>query len=290
MRSDEAQTFGEHGELRSFLLQLAYRMLGTIQDAEDVVQDAWLRWQQAGQPELQEPRAWFTRTVTNLSIDRLRAQQRTRESYYGEWLPEPWVAADDRTGIDETLSLALLHAIQRLTPPERAVFLLHDVFAYDFKQVGQILELDPSNCRQLAVRARQHLGGPPRRTAVPEETERVGASFFAALQNGDFAALQVVLREDVIMRTDGGGKVAAVHYPLFGRDKVARFFDRVFLRPNTFPLGEVQPCRFNGAPGFLRRVDGVLVGAYQFEVQDGLITSIHVQRNPDKLRIFERLA
>ncbi|HEX5053254.1 MAG TPA: RNA polymerase sigma factor SigJ [Planctomycetota bacterium] len=285
MADDDKANGDAPGDLRAFVVQLAYRMLGSVQDAEDVAQDTWLRWQQAGPLQLERPRAWFAKTATNLCIDRLRSQQRSREHYHGEWLPEPWAGGDDadRHSIDETLSLALLHAIQRLNPAERAVFLLHDVFGYGFGDVAPMLDLDAANCRQLAVRARQHLGGPPRRRAMPEETERLGASFFAALRDGDVAALRRVLHDDVVLRSDGGGKVAAVHYPLLGRDRVARFFDRLFLRARTFPLGEIEVAWFNGAPGFLTRAGGVVTAAYQFDVQDGAIAAIHVQRNPDKL-------
>lgn len=276
----------DHGELRGFLVQLAYRMLGSVQDAEDVAHDAWLRWDQAGRPEPDSPRAWFARTCTNLCIDRLRARQREHQRYFGEWLPEPWADAADEQGgasVDETLSLALMHALQRLSPAERAVFLLHDVFDYEFEDVAAMLGLEPANCRQLAVRARRHLDEPPRRRADAAEVQRLGATFFAALRDGDVAGLRDVLREDVVLRTDGGGKVTAVHYPLLGRERVARFFDRIFIR-RRFAVGSVQATRFNGGPGFVVRDGDAVVAAYQFTVRDGRIATIDVQRNPDKLR------
>lgn len=276
---------------RAYLTQLAYRLLGSVQDAEDVVQEAWLRWQEAGRPVLEVPRAWFTRVVSRLCLDRLRAAERRPERYFGEWLPEPWIEPDPRHELDETLSQALLQTLQRLSPAERAVFLLHDVFGYEFQEVAAMLDLEPANARQLAVRARQHLGPRPRATSRPpaEQVERLGQAFFAALRGGDVDGLRGLLREDVVLRADGGGKVSAVHYPLRGAERVVRFFDRLLVRTGWHREQRIEARWWNGAPGFLLFGPGEqLVGAYQFEVEDGLVARILVQRNPDKLRGFFR--
>lgn len=276
---------------RAYLTQLAYRLLGSVQDAEDVVQEAWLRWQEAGRPVLEVPRAWFTRVVSRLCLDRLRAAERRPERYFGEWLPEPWIEPDARPELDETLSQALLQTLQRLSPGERAVFLLHDVFGYEFQEVAAMLDLEPANARQLAVRAREHLGPRPRAVRRPpaEQVERIGQAFFAALRGGDVDGLRGLLREDVVLRADGGGKVSAVHYPLRGAERVVRFFDRLLVRTGWHREQRIEARWWNGAPGFLLFGPGEqLVGAYQFEVEDGLVARILVQRNPDKLRGFFR--
>lgn len=276
---------------RVYLTQLAYRLLGGVQDAEDVVQEAWLRWQEAGRPGLAVPRAWFTRVVTRLCLDRLRADERRREQYFGEWLPEPWIDSEQRAELDETLSQALLHTLHQLSAGERAAFLLHDVFGYEFAEVAAMLDLEPANCRQLAVRARERLGARSRpAAALPAcEVERLGSAFFSALRAGDVDGLRGLLRDDVVLRADGGGKVSAVHYPLFGVERIVRFFDRLLVRTGWHRDLRVETRWWNGAPGFLL-FDGVdgLVGAYQFEVEGDRIARILVQRNPDKLRGFAR--
>lgn len=272
---------------RGFLLQLAYRMLGSRQDAEDAVQDVWLRWREVDAAQVQVPRAWLTRVCTRLCIDRLRAAERGPAAYPGEWLPEPWVDTAHRRESDETLAVALLATLRRLPATERAVFLLHDVFGYPFTDVGAMLDLDATHCRQLAVRAREHLGGPPRLATSAQQVERLGAAFFAALRDGDIEPLRGLLHEDVVLRADGGGKVSAVHYPLRGRLRLLRFFDRLFVRPRLLADLVVEAAWWNGAPGFLLR-DGAgrIDSAYQFEVAGEQITAIFVQRNPDKLHAF----
>lgn len=271
-----AEEFERH---RAFLTGLGYRMLGSVQDAEDVVQETWLRWQRDGAPDLQAPRAWFTRTATRLCVDRLRGR---RPEYPGEWLPEPWVEAD-RHERDDTLSAALLLTLRRLSPTERAVFLLHDVFDHTFDEVAAMLELEPANCRQLAARARRHLRErPPREPDAARERE-LGAAFFRALQDGDLDALQGLLRDDVVLRADGGGKATAVHYPLRGRDAVVRFFDRLLVRTGAIGRARIEPTWFNAAPGFLMFAGDDLESAYQFDCVDGAVQQVLVHRNPDKL-------
>lgn len=271
---------------RRYLSRLAYRLLGSVADAEDAVQETFLRWRRSDE-EVTEPRAWLTRTCTRLCIDRIRASERRREEYVGEWLPEPLVE-DAGPELDETLSMALLRTVERLPATERASFLLHDVFGYEFTEVGEILGLQPANCRQLAVRARQHLRDGPRRSAPGSASggsneatvRRLGEAFFAAIGDGDLERLQGVLAADVVLYSDGGGKVAAARVPVVGAPKVAAFFVSVFARE---PESELDAIWFNGAPGVVVRQAGRPVSAFQFEVAAGRIVGIYVQRNPDKL-------
>lgn len=278
-------------QVRPHLLGLCYRMLGSVADAEDVVQDAWLRWERAGRPLLDSPRAWFTRVCTRLCLDRLKSAAGQRETYPGPWLPEPMVEnGSDRLELDETISFAMLMAVQRLTPAERASFLLHDVFGYAFDEVADILELTSPHCRQLAARARRHLRSDrPRFDSTAGEVRRLSAAFFAAIEAGDVQTLESVLAEDVVLTSDGGGKVAAAGRPIPGRDMVQRFLLGVYRkRPRDVRL-ERREVWFNGAPGTVITMDGRADSAYQIDIRDGVITSIYVQRNPDKLRELARV-
>lgn len=258
-------------------------MLGSVADAEDVVQETFVRWREAGEPALRSARAWFTRTCTRLAVDRVRALQRRREEYVGEWLPEPLLAdaSDARAELDDTLSMALLATVQRLPPKERAAFLLHDVFGYSFAEIGEILDLQSAHCRQLAVRARRHLGGEARHDADVATVRRLNDAFFAAVGSGDLERLGTVLAADVVLHSDGGGKVAAARRPIAGAAAVARFFERVF-RPARGRI-ERREAWFNGGPGTLVYEEGVLVSAFQLRLVGDRIASIFVQRNPDKL-------
>lgn len=274
---------------RSYLLRLCYRMLGSVADAEDVVQDAFLRWQRAGEPALESPRAWFTRTCTRICLDKLKSAQRQREQYFGEWLPEPILPeSGDRSERDETLSMALMFAIERLRPAERATFLLHDVFGYAFDEVAEILELTPTNCRQLAARARTHLAGERVRSDADDATiQRLSDAFFRAIDAGDLAELRSVLAEDVVLRSDGGGKAAAAAKAIQGANAVTAFFRKVVIESGSNKTFRLRNMPFNGAPGVLVYQDGALASAFQFHVEGNRIRGIFVQRNPDKL---ERLS
>ena len=272
---------------RRFLTRLAYRLLGSVSDAEDIAQETFVRWNAAGCPVLRTPRAWFTRTCTRLALDRLKSAQRQREQYVGEWLPEPLLAdeREDRSELDDTLSMALLMTVQRLRPTERAAFLLHDVFAYEFTEVAEILDLEPAHCRQLAARARKRLHERRPQPRADEATvRRLSAAFFSAIESGDLQGLHAVLAEDVALHTDGGGKVSATRRPITGVTAVARFFHRIFRA--TADDAEVREAWFNGAPGALVHERGQLVSAFQFHVENARIAGIYVQRNPDKLQAF----
>ncbi|MCR9245121.1 MAG: RNA polymerase sigma factor SigJ [bacterium] len=267
---------------RQFLSRLAYRLLGSVADAEDVVQEAFLRWRSADRADVADPRAWLTRACTRLCLDRIRATKRQREQYVGEWLPEPLIE-DGTHELDETLSMALLRTVERLPATERASFLLHDVFGYEFTEVAAILDLQPANCRQLAARARRNLRTGRRRRVDATTVRRLSEAFFAAIGDGDLDRLHGVLAEDVVLYSDGGGKVPAARIPVVGVGKVANFFVAVFAREPDSDFDEVW---FNGAPGIVVRQAGRPVSAFQFDVVDGRIAGIYVQRNPDKLGVL----
>ncbi len=270
---------------RADLERLAYRMLGSRVEAEDIVQDTFVRWQQSGTTP-DNVGAWLTRTCVRLCLDRLKSAQRQRENYVGPWLPEPWVEADDSisTELDETISIALLALLERLNPAERAAVILHDVFDYEFSEVAGILGKSPDNCRQLASRARKHLRRDRARASVDtEEYRRVAGSFFTALRSGDLAELRAVLAEDVVLRSDGGGKAIAARRPVEGADKVALFLARTFVASDYVDVRELW---FNGAPGLVVYERHRPVSAFQVEVVDGVVAGIAVLRNPDKLVAF----
>ena len=279
-----ALRFDDH---RTYLTRLAYRLLGSVADAEDAVQETFVRYKSSGEPELASARAWLARTCTRICLDHLKSHAHARTTYVGEWLPEPFFdEASDKGRIDESLSIALMLSIQRLRPTERAVFLLHDVFDHPFEEVAAILELEPANCRQIASRARKLLGeGRVRATPAAEEVARISEAFFAALDTGNVSALSSVLASDVIMRADGGGKANAVLHPISGAADVSAFFEAVFVRAR--PVFERRSVWFNGAPGVLLLAQGKPISAFQFHVVDGRIQDVFVHRNPDKLAAFE---
>jgi RNA polymerase sigma-70 factor (ECF subfamily) len=288
-RDDPAASFEPH---RAYLRGLAYRMLASMAEAEDAVQDAYIRWHRIGtkaRAAVENPRAWLAKATTRLCLDRLKSARAQRESYVGPWLPEPVVepeAADDPAELAQDLSVAFLLLLERLSPLERAAFLLHDVFEMSFQQVAEVLRRDPAACRQLATRARKHIeDGRPRFDARAEDRARIAAAFIAAAGSGDPAQLTRLLAEDAVFVSDGGGKVRAALNPILGREKIAAFFIGV-RRKLPHPEGtEYRPTVINGMPGFLIvRPDGGIDQTLSFEIQDGLIRRIYVVRNPDKLK------
>lgn len=275
------ESFESH---RSRLYRLAYQMLGGVADAEDAVQETGVRWHQTRREAIEKPGAWLAQVCTRICLDKLRAAQRSREEYVGEWLPEvfPEDSGAPRTELDEDLSMALLRTMQALSSAERAAFLLHDVFGHTFAEVAEIVGKRQDHCRQLAARARSQLRTPNRsRRVKPMEVERLTAAFFQAIQQGNLAALQQTLAAEVVLHSDGGGKAPAARRPIHGMQTVARFFDRV-MRPLPRPI-PTRRIWFNGAPGVVVLEHGRPTSAFQFEVATGQISAIHVQRNPDKL-------
>jgi RNA polymerase sigma-70 factor, ECF subfamily len=268
---------------RRYLVGLAYRMLGSVAEAEDVVQDAFVRWTGvANKGEIAEPRAYLARTVSRLCLDRMKSARARREQYVGTWLPEPFVDADQSFAAD--LSVALLMTLERLSPLERAAFLLHDVFDMDYRDVAEVLDRTDDACRQLAARAREHVRDTrPRYTASEDTSARLASAFHAAMQNGDVGQLAQLLAEDAVLYTDGGGKKLAALNPIYGRDRILRFVEGVTHKPTMPIIEQAEPATINGLPGFvLRTSQGVETLAV--EVADDRIVAIYLVRNPDKLR------
>lgn len=275
---------------RPYLEALAYRLLGSMAEAEDAVQDAFLRYAQKEGNDIDNPRAWLTTVVTNRCIDMLRAARQRRETYVGEWLPEP-IATDDAGRPElaadraDSLSLAFLTLLERLSPLERAAYLLHDIFDYDYAEVARVLNKKEAACRQLASRARRHIGAGRPRFPLPSadaERDSVIERFVAAVQAGDATALMGILKDDIVLWNDGGGKAKAALNPIRGADKVARFF---LSTADKLPDGVTWQSReINGDRGFLGLYpDGTPYAVLAFEVSGGRIAAIRSVLNPDKL-------
>lgn len=273
---------------RRRLTGLAYRMLGSLGDAEDVVQDAWLRWRGAAGQQIERPAAWLTRTVSRLCIDRARRLKARREDYVGPWLPEPIVVEqpDDmarRFETAEAVSLALLRVLETLTPMERAAFLLHDVFDADYGEVAAALRTSPVNARQLASRARRRLAeARPRFTASEDDRRRLVERFARTVETGDLEGLAGLLSEEAVLWSDGGGLAKAARNPIRGPDRIARFLlGLAAKRPEGFTLA---PAVVNGEPGFLGRLHGRPFLVMGFRVSGDRLAEIMVVLNPEKLR------
>jgi RNA polymerase sigma-70 factor (ECF subfamily) len=277
----------EFEEHRRHLFGVAYRMLGSVSEAEDVVQDTWLRWRQAPAADVRSPRSYLTTVATRLAIDRLRSAQRRREEYVGPWLPEPLVTDDDPAATAEladSLSMAFLLVLERLNPVERAVLLLHDVFGYDYEEVADIVERTPANCRQIGSRARGHLTGerPVRPRPHQDDEQRLAFAFAAAAGSGDLATLEGLLAEDVVLWSDGGPARRAARRPVVGRDRVARFVANLSHRlPYELTF---EYLHLNGEPAVIVRTPAGPFLTMSVELGDGVISAIHTVINPDKLR------
>ncbi|MCI3132288.1 RNA polymerase sigma factor SigJ [Phenylobacterium aquaticum] len=270
---------------RPRLRRLAYRMLGSVSEAEDAVQDAWLRWAGAA-GEVEDPAAWLVRTTSRLCIDRLRQAKARRETYRGPWLPEPLIEELNVDPVEraEEVSVAFLLALERLSPLERAVFLLHDVFDEDYGEIAETLGRNEAAVRQLASRARAHVKDEkPRFTVDEAEAARLAAAFMAAATQGDMKALGAVLAEDAVMLTDGGGKRSAALRPLIGRDDIIALLEGLAWRNGlVWPLS-FRAVRINGYPGvILEREDGPMTVAFQ-PGEGGRLAGVYMVRNPDKL-------
>ena len=273
--------------LRPRLTRIAYRMLGSVADAEDIVQEAFIRWQATDRETVRVPEAFLSRVVTRLCLDQLKSARVRRETYVGPWLPEPLIETEDDEADDVTLPLMM--ALERLSPLERAAFLLHDVFNVAFAEVADTIGRDEASCRQLAKRARDHLKAARPRYSLPKERGfEIAQAFFAASRNGDMAALRSLLTDDIALYADGGGKRPAAPVPLLGIAPVMAAFRRI---AKVFAHGpQPQPYfrMINGVPGFVTlEVDGVLQTT-AFDIRDGKIAAIYVMRNPDKLRHLDK--
>jgi RNA polymerase sigma-70 factor, ECF subfamily len=281
MTNDDAATTFD--PVRPRLLRVAYRMLGSVADAQDVVQEAFIRWLATDRGSVREPEAFLRRIVTRLCLDVLKSAERRRTSYVGPWLPEPVVEdADDE--IDD-VTLPLLLALERLSPLERAVFLLHDVFGLEFAEIAETLEREPNTVRQLAVRARENVrASRPRYALGKQRGMEIASAFFAASRGGDMQTLQSLLAADVVVQSDGGGKRPAAHAPIVGYDAVLELQRKLAKYFALHPSQLVKFAFINGLPGFVTlESDGVLQTT-ALEIEDGKIVAMYLVRNPEKLR------
>jgi RNA polymerase sigma-70 factor (ECF subfamily) len=268
---------------RGRLQGLAYRMLGSMSDAEDVVQETWVRWERADRSAVASPDAWLVRACTRLAIDRLRSLRARRETYVGPWLPEPVDDGEFRAELDESLTIALLTVFEQLSPGERAAFLLHDVFGHPFEEVAATIDRSVVACRKLASRARVKVRGAPRpAVALGTGGEQLIGRFLEALRTGDAERLGELLTEDVVLTADGGGLVEAVREPVRGREDLARFLSEV-VAPGVQSPRSLEIASFNGAPGLVVRHGERVETAYAFAFADGRVAAVFAIRNPEKL-------
>ena len=286
------------GDLRPLMFSIAYRMVGSVAEAEDIVQDAYLKLHRTRQPgagsrtppePVRSPEAYAVTVTTRLAIDHLRSARVRREAYVGPWLPEPLLTdptADPAHEVerDESLSMAVLVLLERLSPVERAVFVLREVFEYEYEDVAAVVGKEPGNCRQIMARARRHIEeGRPRYEPSRERREALARQFLAALDHGDVAGLERLLAEEVAFYGDGGGKAPAIKTPMYGRARVVRFL--LGLARQGRDLGvRLEPVEVNGQPGFraLDR-DGRLISVAELNIMSGVIVAIRNVLNPDKL-------
>jgi RNA polymerase sigma-70 factor, ECF subfamily len=269
--------------LRPMLLRVAYRMLGSVADAEDVVQEAFLRWFNADRNAVREPEAFLRRVVTRLCLDQLKSARHRRETYIGPWLPEPVVEAAEEE-IDD-VRLPLLLALERLSPLERAAFLLHDVFGVGFDEIAETIGREPAACRQLASRARSRVRAARPRFHLPKDRGiEIAAAFFAASRHGDMEQLRSLLAADVTAYADGGGKATAATQPIVGLESVVRAHASL---AHIFAETMSRIVRYgfiNGLPGFVTIEHGNTLQTTAIEIENGKVVGIYVTRNPDKLR------
>ncbi|MFF3335783.1 RNA polymerase sigma-70 factor [Streptomyces sp. NPDC002888] len=290
MTTASAEEFESH---RSRLFGLAYRMLGSADEAEDTVQDAYLRFSGADRSGVENLAAWLAKVVTNLCLTRLTSARARREQYVGAWLPEPVLTSDGTLGPLESaerrdaVSMAVLVLLERLTPTERAVYVLREAFGYGHREIAGVLDVSEANSRQLYGRAVRRVAAPESRFApTPERQEELVTSFITAARGGDLAGLEKLLAADAIWWGDGGGKVTATRRPIEGREKVVRFLAggaQKFAAGLDFRVVEV-----NGASGLAAWADETLVGVLAFEYRDGLIARMRAVVNPDKLDFLRR--
>lgn len=271
-------------DVRPRLFGIAYRMMGTVAEAEDLVQEAWLRWQGADRASVREPAAFLATTVTRLALNELESARARREQYVGPWLPEPVdTSADPALGAEraEALSLAVLMLLERLSPAERAAYVLHEAFDYPYRQIAEVLETSEANARQLGSRARAHLARERAASVTPEERERLLGAFLAAARSGDLEGLEAVLADDIVAYSDGGGVVHAARRPVMGREKVAAFL----LGISEKFLGDVEfvPGAYNGDLAFVGVRDGAPMSVFALEFGPDGIRGLYNVMNPAKL-------
>ena len=286
------QTLSQFEEHRGLLFAIAYRMLGSVTDAQDMVQESYLRWQQAADESIRSPRAWLTTVVTRLCINHLQLARVKREAYVGEWLPEPLVdeqAGDpaDASQLADSLSLAFLVLLETLSPTERAVFILREGFDCEFSEIARIVEKSEANCRQILARARKRIDERrPRYDVLRTDAEKILASFATALRNGDLETLIACLSDNVVLVSDSGGKPGALLRPIHGAEPVARVMIHVMRKHGS--AGEIRPATINGLPGFVRFENGQAQGVLAFGIANGRIQALFSIATRDKLRHHDR--
>ena len=282
-RADDATVIFETHRAR--LLRIAYRMLGSRSEAEDIVQNAWLRWVGADRSGIAAPYPFLARVVTRLCLDEMKSARARRETYVGAWLPDPLVGSFDPAEDEaDDLTLTLMMALERLSPLERAAFLLHDVFGVGFAEVGTTLDRDAAAVRQLAARARKHVQeARPRFPVAPEEGDRIARAFFDATRSGDLAALGAMQAEGVTLHSDGGGKVFAFPRPIIGLEHILRLYAGLNRKFGAEAFEHIRPMRIDGLPGYASLERGQLLQTTALSIEDGRIVGIFVTRNPDKL-------
>ncbi|MEU9304000.1 RNA polymerase sigma-70 factor [Streptomyces sp. NPDC048269] len=285
--SDPAtETFVAH---RNLLFTVAYEMLGSAADAEDVLQETWLRWAKVDPEEVRDQRAYLVRITTRQSLNRLRTMSRRKESYVGPWLPEPMLTTPDvaeDTLLAESVSMALMLVLETLSPTERAVFVLREVFDVDYDEIAAAVDKTPAAVRQIAHRARKHVDARrPRQTVSPSQTRAALESFRHVIETGNLQGLLDVLAPDVVLMSDGGGIKQAALRPITGADKVARFMIGG-LGKNKSPI-TLSPTVVNGSPALLVHLDGEIDGVMAIRVEESRITGLYYVRNPEKLSRVE---
>ncbi len=274
---------------RRDLLGIAYRMLGSVSEAEDAVQDTWIRWDALEQVDIKNPPAYLSKIVTRICLDRLRKLQASRETYVGTWLPEP-ILSDSEVAVDavensaKDVSYALMLALERLSPRERAAFILHDVFDLDYAEVASALNGTESNCRKLASRARAHIRAAKPRFDVGVQTgNEILRAFHEASQSGDAAHLTKLLAKDATLRSDGGGKKLAALNVIVGAEKIIRMYQGLAQKAGKLETRFVHHTLVNGLPGLVLQGSDGTVQTTALEIENGLITGIYAMRNPEKL-------
>lgn len=283
--------FEEH---RAHLLGLAYRMLGEMSGAEDIVQEAWLRWRREDAAAIRDPRAWLSAVTIRLCLDALRSARARREKYVGPWLPEPLMPDDMRVlaadapaahaELASDLSLALLHVLERLSPEERAALILHDAFDCDYAEIAEMLNKNEAACRKLVSRARERVKADrPRYTVSKEQHTQMIGRFAQAMATGDTSNLAGLFADDIVFYSDGGGRVSAALNPIFGSDKVRRLIEGLSRKMHEQTSPTFAVTEINGQPSFVIMANGQIYSTMTIETDESHITGIYVMRNPDKL-------
>jgi RNA polymerase sigma-70 factor (ECF subfamily) len=284
--AEATETFVAH---RNLLFTVAYEMLGSAADAEDALQETWLRWVEVDPASVRDPRAYLVRIATRQALMRLRSLRRRKETYVGPWLPEPLLTSPDvaeDVELAEGVSMAMLLVLETLTPTERAVFVLRDVFGLAYEEIAEAVDRNQAAVRQIAHRARSHVAARrPRASVSPAENREALAAFRLAVETGDLRSLLDRLAPDVVFLSDGGGLVQAALAPVVGADLVAPLLATGLGR--LAGTVAVRPAQVNGHPALIMRIDGQIEGALAVRTEDGLITGLYFVRNPEKLSRLE---